>query len=200
VTDLDGLWASAFREVAGYSRHEFRGAMNGIEVNLEVVRSRTAAGRTDVDSVGPFLNAARDQLQEAMVRGEAMHFFVKVQLEQVTEPDVAQTLKHLATILVPAASGEGTTLEVSGYEVAGPTSAPAKAVAVALASGLLALIKEGGSGACRLAGGVEPVVRFSHQSATACSLGPVVTKTIEANGIRVQESDGELTLAFPKYQ
>ena len=198
MTELDGLWQEAFREFAAHARHEFRGAMNGVEVNMEVVRSRTAAGKFDHQALAPFLEAANDQLKEVQVRGESMHFFLRVHLGQVQEPDVALTLKHLATILVPAAKGEGATLEVTGYDTSAPTSAPAKAVALALASGLLALIKEGGSGTCQVKGGLEPVVRFSHQSASACSLGPVVTSTIAAEGIRVQEDDGELTLVFPK--
>jgi hypothetical protein len=200
VTELDQLWQEVHREFAGYARHEFRGAMNGVEVNMEVIRSRMAAGKTDHSQLAPFLEAANGQLQEVQGRAESLHFFMRVQLGQMPEADVALTLKHLATVLVPAAKGEGTTLDVTGYDTSAPTSAPAKAVALALASGLMALIKEGGSGACQLKGGVEPVVRFSHQSATACSLGPGITKAIARDGIRAQESEGVLTLAFPKYQ
>jgi hypothetical protein len=197
VTDLDGLWSATFRELAQFTRHDFRGALNGVEVNLEVVRSRMAAGKTDHESLAPFLDAATQQMQHVTERGEGMYFLVRVQLGDAA-PDVAVALKHLAAMTVPAAKGKGVQLEVSGYEGSVATSAQPKAIALALASGLLALIKEGGGGRCTLERGSETVVRFSHQSATACSLGPEVTATIAADGIRVQDTDGVLTLVFPK--
>jgi signal transduction histidine kinase len=196
VTDADALWAEAYKDLIRLAAHEIKGALNGIALNLEVLRSRIDAAKTDKQSLAPFAEAAYQEFETLSARTEAHLFLARP--HRGTEPaDVAVTLKHMATMLVPAARSDGVVLEVGGYDVSVPTSAPASAVRVGLATGLLTLIKEGG-GRCRLEPGAGAVVRFSHQSATACSLGPVVTSTIAAEGIRVQEDDGELTLVFPQ--
>lgn len=184
-----------------------KGALNGIALNLEVLRSRVASGKLEQQSLAPFAEAAYKEFEIATERTEAVLFLGRE--HRGDDPaDVAMTLRQLATLLVPAAKAEGVELTVDGLDDPVPTSASADAVRLALGQGLLALIKEGG-GMCRLttderadataANNPAAVVRFSHQSATACSLGPVVTSTIAADGIRTNDSDGTLTLVFPKF-
>ena len=196
MTELDGLWAETYRELLNRSAHELKGALNGIALNLEVLRSRIDAGKLEQRALGPFAEAAYREFETATARAEALMALGREHRGQ-SPPDVAMTLKQLATLLVPAAKAEQVELAVEGYDVSAPTSAAPEAVRLALARGLLALIKEGG-GKCMLEAGADAVVRFSHQSASACSLGPVVTSTIAADGIRTTESDGALTLVFPK--
>lgn len=187
------------------SAHELKGALNGIALNLEVLRSRIASGNMDQKALGAFADAAYQEFETATARTEAVMFLGRDQ--GAGQTDVALTLKQLATLLVPAAKAGGTSLTVEGYAVSAPTAASAPGIRLALAAGMLAYIKEENPPTlnpvtCTLIPGKEPVVHFSHQSASAPpgSLGPVVTQAIAADGIRVQESDGELTLVFPKYQ
>lgn len=205
TSEADRVWLDVLQQVAGRSAHEVKGALNGVALSLEVVRSRTAAGKTA--DVADFAVAAADHLDLVTARVEALLYLAR-EAKPPAPADVNVILRHLTALLQPAAKSDGGSLAVEGLGEAAPTSAPTAAVRLALAAGMLAYIKEGDPGApgasatCRLKGGVEPVVHFSHQSATAPRgrLGPVVTKAIAADGIRVQESDGELTLVFPKYQ
>ena len=113
------------------------------------------------------------------------------------EVDVAAALRWLATLLVPAARSDNIPLHVDGYERPTPTTAPALATWLALAAGLLALIKEGG-GRCVLAPEKgETVVRFSHESAGTCSLGDDVVSAITAHAIRTNRSGSDLLIIFP---
>lgn len=194
MTELSELWTQAWQQLLGKARHELRGALNGVAVNLEVVRSRVSAGKTDREALQPFVDAVSDQFQDVTARTQAVMFLAGLKVDGAD--DVAKTLGHLAQLLVSAARADGTSLVVEGYDRSAPTSASPAAIRLALATGLMALIKEGG-GICRLTHGREPVVRFSHQSASACSLGPEVTHTVRGHRIRIQESDGELTLVFP---
>ena len=193
---VTALWDATFREFAASTRHDFRGALNGVEVNLEVIRSRTAAGKTDHQALAPFLEAASDQLQQVTARGEAMHFLVRVQLGDAPQ-DVALTLKHLTTLMLPTAKSDGVDLTVAGYEGSVPTSAPAKAVALALASAFLAYIKEGGEVRVSLEKEPETVVRFSHESAGAVNLDPEVTAALLSHGIKARRSPQDLQILFP---
>lgn len=201
------LWLDVLQQVAGRSAHEIKGALNGVALSLEVVRSRTAGGRKG--DVADFAVAAADHLELLTARVEALMYLARDQ-KPPAPSDVGIILRHLAALLEPAAKADGGALTVEGLGAAESalTSAPALSARLALATGLLALIKEGGAGSCKLETvnepvtgafkGAGPVVRFSHQSARACSLGPVVTSTIAADGIRAQEKDGELTLVFPR--
>jgi hypothetical protein len=196
--NIGTLWAAAQREVLGLARHELRGAINGLSVNLEVLKSRTDSGKIDHQAIAPFVDAAYQSLIETSARAEAMMFLGPAQRD-VGQADVAVALKHLAALLVPAAKGDGTSLDVAGYDTSVPTSALPMAVRLALASGLLALIKEGG-GRCRLEPGKEgagAVVRFSHESAPVGELDPALACVLGHENIRISRSDKDLQMAFP---
>ena len=200
MTELNGLWAEALQQVIGLAAHEVKDALNGVSLNLEVMRSRVAAGRGDANSLESFATAASDQLETLTARIEAVLFLSRPHRGDAPA-DVAITLKQLAVLLVPAAKADGMKLEVEGYDVAVPTSAPPMAVRLVLASGLLALIKEGGVARCRLhpaTAGAETVVRFSHESAAVGDLDPALASALgKGTNIRVRRSDNDLQLVFP---
>ena len=196
MTDLNGRWLLALHEVVGRAAHEVKDALNGVALNLEVLRSRLSSGKGDPASHSSFASAASEQFETLTTRTEAL-------LDLARPPkgngpaDVAVTLKQLAVLLVPAAKADRMTLTVEGYDVSMPTSASCTAVRLALASGLLALIKEGGVGGCRLAAGSETVVRFSHESARIGDLDPALASALGTENIRVSRSDKDLLIAFP---
>ena len=199
MTEARALWLDVLQQVAGRSAHEIKGALNGVSLSLEVVRSRTAGGKKG--DVADFAVSAADHLELLTARVEALLYLAREPRPPVPS-DLNTILRHLAALLEPASKADQMALEVEGLGEPALSSVPSETARLALAAGLLALIKEGGPGGgiCRLETTGGPVVRFSHQSASACSLGPEVTKTIVADGIRVKETDGELTLVFPKYQ
>jgi len=136
--DIDALWAATLPQVIGRAAHELKDALNGVTLNLEVLRSRSASGKGDAKSLESFAKAASDQLETLTARTEAVLFLAR---PQKGAADVAMTLKRLAVLLVPAAKADRITLTVEGYDVSMPTAAGPVAVQLALASGLLALIK-----------------------------------------------------------
>jgi hypothetical protein len=195
VTDVDTLWAATLQQVMQRAAHEMRNALNGATINLEVVRSRLIAGKTDLKSVGGFADAAYQQFEFATAWFESAMFLSRPHRGD-GPADVAATLGHLAALLVPAAKADGIKLEVEGYQTSVTTSAPPMAVRLALASGLLALIKEGG-GRCRLSGGPGAVVRFSHESAPVGDLDPALASALGNEHIRIRRSDKDLHIEFP---
>jgi hypothetical protein len=111
--------------------------------------------------------------------------------------DVALALKHLASLLIPAAKSNGGRLTVDGYQRSVPTSASAQATRLALTAGLLELTKDGAGGRCRLESEAETVVRFSHESAATCSLDSAVAAAIAKHSIQSERSGSDLLLLFP---
>ena len=212
MTDVDWLWLQALQQVVGKAAHEVKDSLNGVSLNLEVIRSRATrpngggrggrGGRgrgeegEEDKTFGVFATAAAEQLELLTIRTEAVLFLARPAREPA---DVAVILGHLSSLLIPATKADGGRLAVEGYQTPAPTSAAAQPTRLALAAGLLALIKEGGSGHCRLESATEPVVRFSHESAAACSLDSMIATALAEHSIRTERSGSDLRIVFPGF-
>jgi len=196
VIDLDRLWLRTLEDVINRAAHEVKDSLNGVSLNLEVIRSRSSAAYASAESFSAFAESATEQLDHLSARTEAVLFLARPAREPA---DVAVTLTHLASLLVPTAKSEGGSLVVEGPATSAPKAAPGQATWVALAAGLLLLIKEGGCGRCRLDVTNEIVVRFSHESAAACRLDPTIAKAIAEHSITNERSGMDLILRFPGY-
>ena len=196
MIDLDALWLRTLEDVINRAAHEVKDSLNGVSLNLEVIRSRSTSADASGQSFASFATAATDQLELLSARTEAVLFLARPAQEPA---DVAVTLKHLAALLVPAAKSESSSLLVDGYHRLVPTGASGPATRLALASGLLMLIKEGGRGHCRLDATAGIVVRFSHESAAACTLDATIAKAIAEYSITNERSGMDLILRFPGY-
>ena len=65
--EAEPSWVPVLRDIARSSRHDLRNALNGLVVNLEVVRSR----RAEFDaSLQLFVQQAVDQAEESVRRAE----------------------------------------------------------------------------------------------------------------------------------
>jgi hypothetical protein len=191
--DIDRLWLSTLEEVINRGAHEVKDVLNGVSLNLEVIRSRAASATPRVDGLDLFAMTAAEQLELLSARIEAVLFLARPAREPA---DVGVILKHLAALLVPATKADGGSLTVDGYWAPAPTKAPAQTTRLALASALLGLTRSGGSSRCKVEAGEEILVRFSHESAGRCSMDPGIVSTITEQGIRHTGSDNDLLLVF----
>jgi hypothetical protein len=190
---LDLLWLATLEAVVNRGAHEVKDVLNGVSLNLEVIRSRSANPKATLNGLELFAMTAAEQLELLSARTEAVLFLARPAREPA---DVAVTLKHLAALMVPAAKADGGSLSIEGDWRSAPTAAPAQATRLALASALLAFTKQGGASRCKLESSAEPVVRFSHESAGTCNMDPAVVSAISEQGIRQLRSGSDLLLVF----
>lgn len=200
MTDLEGLWLRALQQVVDLAAHEIKDSLNGVSLNLEVVRSRSQA-EGSAKNLSQFATAASSQMEMLSERVEALLFLARPP-RAGSPTDVALILRHLATLLVPAAKADGGNLVVSGWEKSTPTTASSVGARLALATGLLTLVAKGGSGTCSLKAAPDAVVRFSHESAETCSLDSAITASLAEEKIVIQRGDrgeksGDLLMVFP---
>ena len=194
---LDELWLSVAQEIVDVGAHEIKDVLNGVTLNLEVIRSRSVDAEREGRVVAPFATAASAQLEILTARTEALLFVGRPAREPA---DVAVVMRHLAALLIPAARSEGGVLAVDGVDRVAPTAAPARATRLALASAMLDLTKMGGTATCTLerpTTASETVVRFSHESAAALTMNPEIADAIRVFSITAVKSASDLTLAFP---
>jgi len=195
VTDsLDTLWLRTLEDVVNRAAHEVKDSLNGVSLNVEVVRSRAGRAGASGDGLASFATSAAEQLELLSTRAEAVLFLARPAREPA---DVAAVLRHLAALLTPAAKADGKRLVVDGYGRSAPTSAGAQATRLALAAGLLGLIREGSPARCTLECHGESVVRFSHESAATCSLESAVAAAVAQHKIHIDGSGSDLILRFP---
>jgi Signal transduction histidine kinase len=66
------LWLGALGRLAGRAAHELKNPLNGLALNLEVVRSRTVRAGTDGAALAPYAAAAASELERAIPLVEAL--------------------------------------------------------------------------------------------------------------------------------
>ena len=66
------LWLGALGRLAGRAAHELKNPLNGLALNLEVVRSRSVRAGTDAAALSPYASAAAQELERAIPLVEAL--------------------------------------------------------------------------------------------------------------------------------
>ena len=132
--DARVLWLAMVQRLMGRASHDVKDALNGVAVNLEVIRSRAERDGAPASAVAPFASAAGQQLERLTSLLEALLAVAKPEREPV---DVGVALRRVATLC--AASGSaGDRVEVdheSGVDAL--TGLPGEVVRLALAAPLL---------------------------------------------------------------
>lgn len=100
------LWLQALQRLADDAAHEIRNPLNGLAVNLEVVRSRAERGGADVASVARFATAAAGELQRSTELVDALLMLSRPARAPVDLWMVLQPLVTLHAAIAAAAGGE----------------------------------------------------------------------------------------------
>jgi signal transduction histidine kinase len=72
VGDAPALWLSCLGRLAGRAAHELKNPLNGLALNLEVVRSRSARAGTEGSAIAPYAAAAASELERTIPLVEAL--------------------------------------------------------------------------------------------------------------------------------
>lgn len=217
---LAGLWLSALEGLAARAAHEHNNALNGLAMNLEVLRMTVRPG-ADGTRAAPFVAAAGEALAEAMAVGGALVDLARTPRDPAARADVRTTLREVAAVLGPVgAAQDRVTLARDG--VAGdpaPTRAGWRAVRLAVVAALTAGLAAAGEGSETGAGGAETVepdgasladepARLLRcmlvadpaptlQVTPGASMAPGIRAALADAGITVEVGGGALTLRFP---
>src|SRR4030081_541630 len=99
--DVEGLWLATLQRALGRASHDVRDALNGVSVNLEVVRGRAARPDARADAVAPYADAAAHQLDRLTSLIEAVLALGRAERHPV---DVGATLRRGGVVWRAAAS------------------------------------------------------------------------------------------------
>jgi signal transduction histidine kinase len=192
---VDELWLEALQRVSARAAHEVKGALNGVSVNLEVVRARALRPDAPASAVASFAESASGQLEQLSAMAEGMLSLGRAPREPV---EVGTTLKQLAAVLEPAAKSEGGELCVESPRTAGAVRATGNVVRLVLATALLAALERKVAVRCTTELHDDAVVRISCADGVALRLPDEVADVATRAAIRIETDGHSISLAFPR--
>ncbi|HMA02743.1 MAG TPA: histidine kinase dimerization/phospho-acceptor domain-containing protein [Gemmatimonadaceae bacterium] len=103
------LWLGALGRLAGRAAHELKNPLNGLALNLEVVRSRSARAGTDGSALAPYAAAAASELERSIPLVEALLALARPLPNPV---DLRSAIQPLLVLYRAIAMAGGGTLDV----------------------------------------------------------------------------------------
>lgn len=203
MATAEELWLGVFQRLCDATAHQFKGALNGVAVNLEVVRSRAGRGEAGVSALQPFAEAAAAELESVIQSAEAMLALARPSRGPADVARITRDVAVLASRGAGAAPAEvgGRRLTVDkGVERLGTTSAPASAARLAIAAVLLAAVEASQDVVCSAVDdGRGPAIRVScgERDGSRIALSDEVVSAAYSAGVHLDISESGATITFP---
>lgn len=189
---LAALWLGTLQRLTDHTAHEIRNALNGVAVNLEVVRSRAARG-AEVAAIASFANAAAVQLEVLTGQADALVALLRPPPDTT---DVGALLGRL--VALASGAGKGTiALDVPMNSGSVTTLADPTATRLALSAALLAALAREGRVVCRLGTEGAASVYIECDAGGPLTLGDAIGAAVTEAGISLAPVAHGITISFP---
>ena len=196
-TTADALWLDTLHRVCGRAAHELKGALNGVSVNLEVVRSRSEKPDVPASNVSTFASAAVDQLGAVISMTDSLLSLARPLREPV---DLALLLARVHALLAPAVRVDGGRLELDGdFSELGVTSAHGSAVGMSIGGCVLAAVDASKDVRCGpMLGTSLPAIRLECGDGGAPFVDPELIGAAADAGIHIVTESSVIAITFPR--
>jgi signal transduction histidine kinase len=198
--DAGVLWPAALQRALARAAHDVKDALNGVSVNLEVIRSRASRADAPASAVAPFAEAAAQQLERLAALLDAV---LALGRSERGPADVGVTLRRVAALC--SASNAASDARVTVREALvgdARTSVASDVVRLALTAPLLDVVasRRGESRdavVCELTGdGDALVVRLLADRPVAMPAD--AAEVLRIAGVRWTASAHDLSVVFPR--
>lgn len=201
--DARVLWLAMVQRLMGRAAHDVKDSLNGVAVNLEVIRSR--ASRTDAAaaSIAPFAEAAGQQLERLTSLLDALLAVARSERDPV---DVGMALRRVATLCAASSSADDATVVVDALPADDATTRlPGEVVRLALAAPLLDAVHGEARPAspvrCTLLLAPREVMVSMTADGRRVAMPPLVADVVRDAGVRWTngaQDNGAFSLVFPR--
>jgi signal transduction histidine kinase len=192
---VDTLWLETLQRICARAAHEVKGALNGVSVNVEVVRSRSAKPDVPASSVKQYANAAAEQLDLVIGMTDALLALTRLATGPVELPTV---VGRISALIAPAARASGRALEIDATcDSLAETSANANAVRYVVGECLMSAIDSSMHVRCG-PGANASTVRIESCDGSTFSLDDAVVSTGADAGIQIQAEPSAISISFPR--
>lgn len=202
LEDVGSLWLATLQRAIGRASHDVKDALNGVSVNLEVIRSRAARPDAPASAVASFAESAGQQLERLTSLIEAV---LALGRAERTPVDVGVTLRRVVTLCGASTSTDDARVKLVVDAGLGSTVSPVSSdvVRLTLLAHLLDLVVSPARGTvlsevtCVLSSQDDGVyVRFVAPGRTV-STTETLAEIMRGAGIRWTEGN-ELSLTYPR--
>jgi signal transduction histidine kinase len=206
--DVERRWLATLQQLTGAVAHELRNALNGVAVNLEVVRSRSGRDGLPASALGSFAGSAAGQLEQVITMTDALMALARAGQEPAA---LGRTADQVAALVRPVLVANGGSLELA-VEGEGTTRVPATATRLFVAATMEAALdaaREKGTAAkddhaalsCRVRTASAPEhsveLRVEGRFARAPALEAGLAELARDFSVGVVPADDSITLTFP---
>ncbi len=190
---LSALWLATLQRLADRAAHDVRNALNGVAVNVEVVRSRAGRG-AEGSAIAPFATAAAAQVEILTAQVDALVAL----LRPATVPvDLGVLLGRLTALVQDTTGKDVITLDLPANSGSVTSSAGGDATRLAVSGAFLAALERPGGVVCRLGTDEAPTVYISSSAGESFVVAQDIVDTVTAAGIQLRSSPDGITLSFP---
>ena len=195
-----GLWLDTLQRIAARAAHEVKNSLNGVAVNLEVVRSRTARAGQTTDTVARFADHAAEQFERLSMQADALLLLARPPREPCDVSAVVRSVHALlGGVLLPGAERAAVTLD--GVPAGATVDTPGATVRTVIGEAVLAAMEHGVPvqlGVREEAGGVVVVVvRCAGDEGELPPLAPAIEAIAAGDGVAVERQERAVALRFP---
>jgi hypothetical protein len=198
VRSTEELWLATLQRLAGITAHELKGALNGVAVNLEVIRSRgerNPVADASSESNNRFAKSASAQLEAVIGMTEGLLALARAPRQPV---DLATILRQVHALVGPVVAAGGGRLEciIEGSQTR--SSVDPNAARLAVATARLVAQERGGEGRCECSATAagSPTLSVSTSVAADVIDGETLA-ALAAAGIAVQTDGHGISIEFP---
>lgn len=194
---IDRLWLDVYQRLTAGVGHELRNSLNGVAVNLEVVRTRSGREGVAAAALGSFATSASEQLEHVITITEALVALGRPARSPAT---IGRFADQVARLLRPPLEASGGTLDLV-VEGEGTTRVAADAARLFVAAAMIAAADaagtQGGEVRCRVrpAAGVE--LRVEGRFASPPRLAGEMERAAAELAVDVHGTTDGITLRFP---
>lgn len=201
--DVGALWLVTLQRAVARASHDVKDALNGVSVNLEVIRSRAARPDTPASAVAPFGESAGQQLERLTTLIEAV---LALSRPERTPADVGLILRQAVTMCGASTTAADASVRVCDDGSAGPTITGVRGdvVRLAITAPLLDVVtapdgsRTRGEVTCSLGGDGECIEVAIASGDRRLAMPEGIAELVRASGVRWTEGDRGLLLAFPR--
>jgi signal transduction histidine kinase len=136
-SEVERRWLATLQALTGSVAHELRNALNGVAVNLEVVRSRSGRDGVPASALGSFAGSASGQLEQVITMTDALMALARAGQEPA---GIGRMADQVAALIRPVLTASGGSLELE-VEGEGRTRVPAAAARLFVAATMRAAVE-----------------------------------------------------------
>lgn len=196
-TCVDALWLATLHRICTRAAHEVKGALNGVSVNLEVVRSRSEKPDAPASAVKQYATSASSQLDDVINMSEALLALGRPVREPV---ELAMMVRRFDALLGPVAKADSRQLEIDGsLDSMGVTPAPGSVARLAIGAALLGAIESSTHVKCTSTRGEgTSTLRIESCDGATLATDDAIVGVAAGAGIKVQAEPSAISISFPR--